>query len=132
MTRDVGDSRRAALAARDYLVSQGWDEATVTDCELALVEACNNAIRYSAPRRDAKPLAVEVECRPDQVEMRVSDHSVGFHWPREAALPGPEMESGRGIYIIQTVMDEVKYCEGVEENVLVLRRGRREMEESPK
>lgn len=125
LTDDLAESRRAALSTREYLAGCGWDEATVLDCELALVEACNNAIRYSVPQMSPRSISVEVECRAGEIEMRVTDHSLGFVWPSEVTLPGPESESGRGLYIIHAVMDHVEYRNGEAENTLVMRRGKR-------
>src|SRR5689334_19333812 len=43
--------RGTVLAARDFLASQGVENDDLLACELALVEACNNAIRYAAETR---------------------------------------------------------------------------------
>jgi anti-sigma regulatory factor (Ser/Thr protein kinase) len=43
---DLAEVRRAAETVRKFLKQQSCADADVMDCELALVEACNNAIQY--------------------------------------------------------------------------------------
>jgi anti-sigma regulatory factor (Ser/Thr protein kinase) len=121
---DLAESRRAALEVRAFLAAQGCDETDAVDCELALVEACNNAIVYADPAKTCEPILVEVECRTSEIEVRVLDHTPGFEWPKEVTLPGPEMESGRGLYIIQTVTNHADYTRSPKGNLLVMRRSR--------
>jgi len=64
---------------------------------------------------------VECLCEGAQIEVRVTDHTSGFAWPRRAQLPAQESESGRGVYLIQTLMDRANYFQAPGENILVLR-----------
>jgi serine/threonine-protein kinase RsbW len=116
--------RRAARATRVFLIQAGCAEDDIVACELALVEGCNNAINYAAPGRAGEPVIIEVDCRPDEVEMRVTDHTAGFDLPGRIDLPDPDVESGRGLYLIHSLMDSVQYCRRDTENVLVLRKTR--------
>ncbi len=92
------------------------------DCELALVEACNNAIEFAGNGGRQQPVTVDVLCAGNQLELRVTDHTAGFEWPKETRLPERDSERGRGLYLICTLMDEARYLRGAAENVLVLRR----------
>jgi anti-sigma regulatory factor (Ser/Thr protein kinase) len=69
---------------------------------------------------------VEAFCDSCQVEMRITDHTPGFNWPTHAALPDCESESGRGVFLIQSLMDSAHYVRGTGQNVLVLRAKRRQ------
>jgi anti-sigma regulatory factor (Ser/Thr protein kinase) len=121
---DLAQVRSAALAVHRFLARQGCGEMEVTDCELSLVEACNNAIQYVGPAARALPVGIEVRCDAEQIELRVTDHTPGFPWPERASLPPPEQERGRGIYLIQSVMNYTQYTSEGTQNVLVLRKQR--------
>jgi serine phosphatase RsbU (regulator of sigma subunit) len=88
------------------------------------VEACNNAIKYAPGPARTRPVGVEIACSAEQLELRVTDHTAGFEWPERAELPPPESESGRGIFLIQSMMDSAHYLRGKSENILVLRKSR--------
>ena len=45
---DLAEVRPAILAVRGFLTEQGLGEKDLTKCELALAEACNNAINHAA------------------------------------------------------------------------------------
>jgi len=119
---DLARVRPIVVAARDFLANQGFEGDDLLACELALVEACNNAIRYApAPRRHL-PIEIQLFCEASQLEMHVVDHTNGFDWPARVELPSPEQENGRGLFIIQSTMDQALYLRGTGENQLVLRK----------
>lgn len=123
-TCDLGEVRVTAGAVRQFLATQGCDEAELSACELALVEACNNAIKYAPPAAATLPVVVDCLCEAAHVELRIHDHTNGFEWPAEPSLPDPESESGRGIFLMRALMDEANYFRAAGENVLVLRKRR--------
>jgi serine phosphatase RsbU (regulator of sigma subunit) len=90
-------------------------------CELAVVEACNNAIKYAAPEGRCCDVGLEVICSKSDLEIRVTDHTAGFELPKKIELPDFEKESGRGLYLIDSLMDQVTYLRGRGENCLVMR-----------
>jgi anti-sigma regulatory factor (Ser/Thr protein kinase) len=116
--------RQAARSVRGFLADQGCSEEEVVDWEFAVVEACNNAVKYVAPAAANLPIDLEVYCAPEEVEIRVIDHTPGFDWPDKAVLPAPESESGRGIFLIQSITDYASYRRGTSDNVLVMRKRR--------
>jgi anti-sigma regulatory factor (Ser/Thr protein kinase) len=117
--------RPAAARALAFLAAQGCASDDLSACELALVEACNNAVRYAPPERRDLPVFLEIICDPGAIEMRVTDHTGGFDWPEPVALPAQESESGRGLYLIRTLMHSARYFQGKGENLLILRRFRK-------
>ena len=121
---EVGEVRPATKAVRVFLVAQGLAEDEARACELALVEACNNAIHYVGEPSQRQPFQIDVLCDPTQVELRVSDHTAGFDWPARVGLPAKGSERGRGLYLIQKLMDGAHYLRGREENCLVMRKRR--------
>jgi anti-sigma regulatory factor (Ser/Thr protein kinase) len=122
---DLGQVRAAAHAAHEFLASQGCSEAELADCELALVEACNNAIEHATKKGREQPVVVEILCDEKEMELRVTDQTKGFDWPRRAALPKAESESGRGVFLMQSLMDYANYFRSDAENTLVLRKKRK-------
>jgi anti-sigma regulatory factor (Ser/Thr protein kinase) len=119
---DLKQVRHAAQTVHRFLTEQRCDERDLTACDLALVEACNNAIKYSLETARGIPVEVEVICGEETIELRVTDHTPGFDWPKKVQLPAPDSESGRGLYLIQTLMDSANYFRGNGENILVLRK----------
>jgi anti-sigma regulatory factor (Ser/Thr protein kinase) len=121
---DLAQVRPVAQAVHRFLAAQCCAESDLMDCRLALVEACNNAVQYAEENARHMPVGVEIICRPQEIEMRVTDHTPGFEWPERAPLADAEHEHGRGLYLIQSLMDFSHFtCNGAE-NVLVLRKKR--------
>src|SRR3569833_50402 len=102
---DLSHVRHASQTVHRFLVEQGCGEDILTACDLALVEACNNAIQFAPESARARAVVVEAICHPDRLEIRVTDHTPGFDWPEKIDLPAPESESGRGLFLIQSLMD---------------------------
>ena len=119
---DFGRVRGVAEQVLDFLKNHGCDDESRSDCELALVEACNNAIKYAGPSGCRFPVMLDVTVEASAVEMRITDHGPGFDWPETASLPDAESESGRGLYLIRALMDSAEYIRGDHENTLVLRK----------
>src|SRR6185312_5989715 len=108
--------RQASQTVHRFLMEQG--------CGEELVEACNNAIKYAPESARKRPVVVEATCGPEQFELRVTDHTPGFEWPEKIELPPPESESGRGLFLIHSLMDSAHYLRGRDENILVMRKSR--------
>ena len=123
---DLGAVRGAVQAVHNFLIEQGWGDEELMSFDLALVEACNNAVKYAGAAGRAQPIELEANSDATQVEFRVHDHSPGFEWPRNIQLPDQESESGRGIYLIHSLMDYAGYFRGRGENILVMRKRRSE------
>jgi serine phosphatase RsbU (regulator of sigma subunit)/anti-sigma regulatory factor (Ser/Thr protein kinase) len=121
---DLVQVRAITTAMRSFLQEQGVSETEIQACELAAAEACNNAIKYAEADARAKEIHLEVICSPEHLEVRVSDHTKGFDWPERIQLPEYNQETGRGLYLITSLMDRVNYLRGREQNCLIMRRRR--------
>ncbi len=118
-------ARAVSIAVRAFLAEQGVPEKELYPYELCIAEASNNAIEYSVgPSRDLELLA-EALVTPAQVELRVTDHTPGFVLRERIPQPSPLTDRGRGLFLIQSAMDEVRYLRGTRENILVMRKKRR-------
>ena len=116
--------RAAAESVHEFLASRGCSEREVTSCEVALVEACNNAIQYARPGERKMPVVIDASCGVEEIEIRVTDHTAGFDWPEEASLPEFGSERGRGLFLIRKMTDSVQYLRGGQTNTLVMRKRR--------
>ena len=116
--------RAAILVLRDWLAEHGLTEAELGTWELALVEAANNAVKYAPPAARQLPVSIELLLGEHELEARVTDHTDGFDWPENIELPDPDAESGRGLFLIQSLTDKVIYLRHKSENVMVMRRAR--------
>src|SRR2546421_288023 len=99
--------RPTAAAARSFLSAHNIGSAEADVCEMALVEACNNAVLYAPAERRDQPIQIEIFCHGDQLEFQIIDHTAGFDLPAKLELPSPEAEHGRGLFLIRSAMDEV-------------------------
>lgn len=120
---DLARVRIAAERVRQFLEEHGCEDGARADCELAVVEGCNNAIKHNY-RSVGEPVFLEVLLEPHHIELRIIDHGPGFVWPEAIKLPDPENESGRGLYLIRVLMDYAAYIRGPKQNVLLLRKRR--------
>jgi serine/threonine-protein kinase RsbW len=125
---------QAEIAAID-LVAEGvmqvvrennWAEDDDLKIELALREALANAIRHGCKLDSTKKVQCCVTCDASgEILIVVRDPGAGFDL---GAVPDPRDEQnrmktgGRGVFLINELMDEVRYADGGRE-VSMLRKG---------
>jgi serine/threonine-protein kinase RsbW len=119
---NFGAVRRGATQIRNYLTSQGVAENEIWACELAFVEGCNNAVQHTPRIHSDKKILVELALRSGEFELRINDFSTGCDLPAEPTLPDDESESGRGIFLMRTLMDDVTYIRRDSSNCLILKK----------
>jgi serine/threonine-protein kinase RsbW len=86
-----------------------------SDIEIALREALANAIIHGNKENPGKHVAVCCGCKADEVSFAVKDEGRGFdinNMPDPTALENRGLAHGRGIYLMKTLMDEVRFEEG--------------------
>ena len=98
------------------LEEKGWPEADVMAVELALQEAVANAIRHGCKGDRSKNLECSVACDASgEVVITVRDPGSGFD-PGQVADPLDPANilksSGRGIFLIGGLMDDVRFADG--------------------
>ena len=121
---DFSRVRTAAERVRRFLEENRCDDGARADCELAVVEGCNNAIKHAYRNGMRQSVFLEVQVEQNQIELRIIDHGAGFVWPESVNLPDPENESGRGLYLIRVLMDYAAYIREPTQNILLLRKRR--------
>jgi len=103
---------RARQRIRDYLHSQAVKPEAVDDIVLAIQEAMTNAVAHSAARAD---LEVGLHFEGADLVAEIRDHGVGFDIARFDPDRRPSLDepSGRGLYLIAHLMDQVELrCDG--------------------
>jgi serine/threonine-protein kinase RsbW len=92
------------------------DEDGQVEIETALREALANAIVHGNHEDPHKSVYVTRRCTPEgEVSIRVQDEGQGFD---SKAVPDPTTpehrlaEHGRGIYLMKTLMDEIRFDRG--------------------
>lgn len=115
--------RDAARRVREFLDAQGLAEKDMWACELAVVEACNNAVLHGQTA-SAEEIVVEAACTAREVTFRIRDAGPGFDWPAEINLPESSAERGRGLFLMKTLMDGIEYVRQRPENCLTLHKQR--------
>jgi serine/threonine-protein kinase RsbW len=86
------------------------------DIEVALREALANAIVHGNHEDPRKHIHVTCRCTTEgDVSLMVKDEGEGFDYGRVAdptAIENRLLASGRGIYFMKTLMDEIRFEEG--------------------
>jgi anti-sigma regulatory factor (Ser/Thr protein kinase) len=98
------------------LQEKSWPEADVMAVELALQEAVANAIRHGCGGDASKELQCAVTCDDaGEIMITVRDPGTGFD-PTKVANPLDPVNllksSGRGIFLINGLMDDVQFADG--------------------
>ena len=99
----------ARAATRDFVDRYAAD---LTDLiELAIGEACANAVEHGSPRGDENSFILRclIAARPHRLVFEVHDEGTEF-LPDAAALrqtPDLTAEGGRGLFLIRSIMDDV-------------------------
>jgi anti-sigma regulatory factor (Ser/Thr protein kinase) len=98
------------------LQEKHWSEDDVMAVELALQEAVANAIRHGCGGDRTKKLQCSVACdESGEVVITVRDPGTGFDHTTVANPLHPEnilKPSGRGIFLINGLMDDVQFADG--------------------
>jgi len=119
-------AREAGRALRAFLAECALTEPELEGWELATVEAANNAVIFTPADRRQLPVVLEATASVGQVEVRITDHTDGFEFPRKVELPEANSEHGRGLYLLQALADSIEYLRGRDSNCLILSRKRQE------
>ncbi len=119
---NVAAGRAAGLALRQFLAEQGFSDDVLFACELSLAEACNNAVHHATPDQRQQSVTAEARLNDGWIELTVIDHTNGFDWPGTIPPPDPNINAGRGLYLIQSMMDEVSYTRSASGNRMQMRK----------
>ena len=98
--------------SNDIADKMGLSEDQHDNLSIAVTEAVGNAIVHGNKKNPNKKVHIQVEIKKDRVKVAVTDQGKGFD-PDELADPlDPKnlmRESGRGIFILKALMDDVSW-----------------------
>ena len=107
---------RVGEGVQHLLTTKGWPEEEIAKVELALQEALANAVRHGCKGDPSKNIQCVLTCNADQgIIIVVRDPGPGFD---PATIPDPLTgdnvfkTSGRGVFLINQLMDEVAFRDG--------------------
>lgn len=96
----------------EKLRAQGIEPSLVADIAISVTEVVTNAVAHGNKNDPDKKVTVSVKVDRKQVTIRVEDQGGGFD-PQHLANPLAEenllKDAGRGIFIVKSLMDEVKF-----------------------
>lgn len=116
---------------RNYL---GMSEEETYEVELAVVEALTNVVQHAYAGRKGQPVNVEFRLSEEVVQIEVTDQ--GIPLPETDLLSARRLpsvdpldldnlaETGRGLFVVWSMMDEVRYASDGAVNRLTLTRRR--------
>ena len=113
------------LVARHCLASGLAARRARFNLRIALCEALANAIVYGSRGDTSKAVDVDVTVSESSLTLRVADDGTGFD---PSALPEPrlpddlEATSGRGLFLIRQLVDDVYFNDTGNQICMVLRR----------
>ncbi len=88
------------------------DDETSNALMIAVIEAGTNAIQHGNAFAEDKTVTFEFRVTAGDIHVRVEDHGRGFD-PAKVANPTDPSNlldpNGRGLYLMRTLMDEVKF-----------------------
>ena len=96
----------------DKLTEQGVVSEKLFDIRLSLEEVIINAMKYGNKMDPQLQVEVKVTTEEDKLIMEIKDQGPGFNYDD---LPDPtdeanlEKASGRGVFLIKNLMDEVEF-----------------------
>jgi serine phosphatase RsbU (regulator of sigma subunit)/anti-sigma regulatory factor (Ser/Thr protein kinase) len=89
----------------DWLEHLKLDEPERADLLLVTSELCSNAVRHASGKPGA--LAVRAWAEADAVVVEVEDDGAGMELSHRAEDPDLESETGRGLYVVRALSDEL-------------------------
>jgi serine/threonine-protein kinase RsbW len=89
----------------DWLENIGVASSDADDLKLTVSELCTNAVRFASGAPGA--LSVHAWGDGDAIVVEVSDDGSGFKWDKSTDVPDPDVDAGRGLFLVSTLVDEV-------------------------
>ena len=94
----------------EYAELKGLDAQSAREVVLAVDEASANVIKHTYQGQCKQRLTVSALYSDDAIEVEIHDNGEPFN-PMSQPLPAPDelRAGGRGMFLMQTVMDEIEY-----------------------
>ncbi len=128
LPNDIGAIEDAVDQAVECCAPAGLErDRLLFHFRVGLTEAISNAMLFGSVNGPEEGVRVELRVAPGEVRARVSDEGRGFD---PSAVPDPrlpeniERDTGRGIFLMRALMDEVRFNDAGNAVTLVLRDAR--------
>lgn len=102
--------------SRDALLKLGVQASCVSDIELAVTEACTNVLNHADGTDDIYEVSFEVNEK--LAHIRIIDTGRGFEGG-QIELSSDSAESGRGIFLMKALVDDLKFVSEPEKGTVV-------------
>lgn len=110
----------------------GFDEVEAHNVELSVVEALTNVIRHAYGLAADRPVVARLTAHDDRIELRVMHQGAPVPEHKRVAPPQPEepgdpldlAEGGRGLFLMNALMDRVDYGTEGDAHVVLLTKAR--------
>ncbi|MFC4322034.1 anti-sigma B factor RsbW [Litchfieldia salsa] len=95
----------------------GFSYEAIEDLKIATSEACTNAVQHAYHKNEGGEITVGYGLYDDRLEVMIADNGKSFNFEQMKEEIGPHSvdqsieklpEGGLGLYLIDTLMDEVK------------------------
>ncbi len=109
---DLRNVRKVELVAEKIARSLHFSSDDRDSLAIAVTEIVGNAIVHGNKQDRSKNVTIEFEYQDDEIVITVHDEGEGFNEKKIANPLEPEnllKESGRGIFIVRALMDEVEF-----------------------
>lgn len=107
LPQEASSVRLVRRAVTNTLVVFGVDDDCVEEIRLALSEACTNVVEHA---HDADEYEVRIEVDDQRCAISVANTGNGFDADDlHGVMPGPDSPRGRGVAIMQALMDHVEF-----------------------
>lgn len=91
---------------RNLAESAGFEREEVSDVEVAVSEAVANSVKHGSPNPPVSAVVVKCRAQNDWLEVEVEDENCKASIPSCPDQCSPNEETGRGVLIMHTLMDE--------------------------
>jgi serine phosphatase RsbU (regulator of sigma subunit)/anti-sigma regulatory factor (Ser/Thr protein kinase) len=105
-TSERGSVRAVQAELGEVLRELGASESAVDDAELILTELIGNVVRHAPGKAQ-----ISLSSTAGHVRLAVEDAGTGFEY-RPSAPVGEQAESGRGLFIVSALAEDVQVSEG--------------------
>jgi len=110
----LGLERVAVDAAASLAILMGFSEDRIEDLKTAVEEACINAIEHGNQENANTKVLVELIADDSKLQVDIHDHGKGISGTIEkpdidAKMAGKQKSRGWGLFLIQSLMDEVEF-----------------------
>jgi serine/threonine-protein kinase RsbW len=118
----------ARLALSGLARQVRMSDEVLADLKLAVTEACGNAVRHAYQGEAGGDVSVSYVVAKDVLEIVVEDQGTGMEVEEQDISDGPvaiPVESGMGLAIIRTIVDDLEIRPGADDRGTVVRMSKR-------